>query len=357
MKLIDGNELDVVDPGKYNNNESGPDFFISKIKTGQITWVGSIEIHVNSSDWFRHNHHLDVAYNNVILHVVYNYDKPVKVNGRELPVLELKTYIDKTHFEKFKIIDNDKKTFDIPCKRIIKKYEDTKLQEMIELALNNRIKRKVSEIEGLNIKKSEDVFYFLIARAFGTKVNQQPFEQICHNYPRKYLSTLSTENKINQFIKKIISTEHLFYWKTKGLYHSSSPEKRMLEFLNFISLIDFSYPFWDLPTSMILEYFKSKFAQARLKGKIISTNLLINAISIFLYWQGTKLNDTNILSKSIRILELIPSENNVFIRKWMKLQINPQNAKESQALLEIYQQFCTRKKCLECSIGINFLNS
>jgi hypothetical protein len=84
---------------------------------------------------------------------------------------------------------------------------------------------------------------------------------------------------------------------------------------------------------------------------------MINAISVFLYLKGTQINNGHLLKKSIQMLELLPPENNFITRKWQDLTIKAQNAKETQALLEIYQQFCTRKKCLECAIGINFLNT
>jgi hypothetical protein len=225
------------------------------------------------------------------------------------------------------------------------------------LGIIQRLERKINEIQSLNFKNSEEAFYFLIAKAFGTKVNQQPFEQIIFNYPYKLISKLTTEIKIERFIHTIISNNDIYLWKRKGIHNNSTPEKRIREFINFIASLDLSYPFWNLPTSMIIEYFNSKFSSARLNGKMIQQNIIINAVSIFLYLKGKELNNNQILNKSLKILELLPPEKNIITRKWHDLTIYPHNAKETQALLEIYQQFCTRKKCLECAIGINILNS
>jgi hypothetical protein len=357
LKLTNGNEINFVDVGHYNINESGPDFSMSIIKIDNLTWAGSVEIHVNSSDWYKHNHHLDQAYNNVILHVVYHYDKPVKVNGRELPVLELKPYIEKEHFQRFQKFKSNQTSFSFPCKSIFKNKKNNSLKEMIDLAINKRLERKIIEIQSLNHKNSEESLYYLLAKAFGTKVNQQPFEQISYNYPFELISKLKPDKKIEEFIKEVISTNELYLWKRKGMRHHSSPEKRIREFVNLISLFDFSYPFWELPTSIIIEYFYAKFSLVKLHGKMISQNIMINAISVFLYLKGTQINNGHLLKKSIQMLELLPPENNFITRKWQDLTIKAQNAKETQALLEIYQQFCTRKKCLECAIGINFLNT
>jgi hypothetical protein len=108
---------------------------------------------------------------------------------------------------------------------------------------------------------------------------------------------------------------------------------------------------------MILEYFKTQFRLANISGNILFTNVLINAIALFLFWKGQKETNHELMHKAMVLLELLPAESNRIVRKWKDLKIVPQNAFESQALLEIYQQFCERKKCLDCKIGINFLNS
>ena len=87
---ISGEPLTIIQTGSHNI-DSGPDFFNGRIKIGDTIWAGNIEIHVNASDWLNHHHQDDPAYDSIILHVVYNNDKPIsRSNGELLPTFELK---------------------------------------------------------------------------------------------------------------------------------------------------------------------------------------------------------------------------------------------------------------------------
>jgi len=89
LHTCDGSFVEVIHPGHFNPN-SGPDFFNAKIKIGSTLWAGNVEIHLRSSDWHSHRHHLDPAYNNVILHVVKEFDGPVLNQlQQQIPVLSL----------------------------------------------------------------------------------------------------------------------------------------------------------------------------------------------------------------------------------------------------------------------------
>jgi hypothetical protein len=356
MCLNDGRLIDIIDVGSYNENESGPDFFLSKIKSENITWVGSVEIHVSSSDWYKHNHHRDSAYQNVILHVVYNHDKEVFIKEKAIPVLELKNHIDQQHFNKFLRIKKFQEANVFPCKSYIDEVKNSSLIDMMSDSMVRRFIRKSREIDKLSNYSDDKILYWLFARAFGTKVNQQPFEQLAMTYSIEFLNENASQFYKTRLVNEILSSE-LFQWKKKGLYNASSPEKRIPVFIDFIASLDLNFPFWNLPASMILEYFKTQFRLANISGNILFTNVLINAVALFLFWKGQKETNDELMYKAMVLLELLPAESNRIVRKWKDLKIVPQNAFESQALLEIYQQFCERKKCLDCKIGINFLNS
>lgn len=356
MHLHDGGLIDVVDVGIHNENESGPDFFLSKIRNENITWVGSVEMHVSSSDWYKHKHHLDLAYDNVILHLVYNHDREVFVKDKVLPVLELKNYIDEKHFNKFLQIKRYKNSHLFPCKSYEGAFKEADLNEMMILALKQRLNRKYIEQYILALKTDEERLYWLFAKSFGTKINQQPFELLANTYSIEFLRDVNSNDTIIEFQDELFSN-NLFQWKKKGLHNSSSPEKRIPIFIDFISNIDLKFPFWNLPTAMIYEYFQTEFKRLKISGKIIPSSILINAIAIFLFSKGRIERNEVFAQKAFRLLELLPSEENQIVRKWKEIQIIPRNAFESQALLEIYQQFCSRKRCLDCKIGINFLNS
>src|ERR1017187_9964546 len=118
LKTLEGEELKIIETGEHNTH-AGADFFNSKIKIGDTTWAGNIEIHLNSKDWNRHNHQHDKAYNNVILHVVYeSSDEVINDDGTQIPVLELKGKIKRRIWDNYeKMIEN--KDW-IPCEKQIK---------------------------------------------------------------------------------------------------------------------------------------------------------------------------------------------------------------------------------------------
>ena len=101
LKLKSGEEIAVLNVGVHNENQSGPDFLMASIKINELVWYGHVEIHVNSSDWYQHKHHTDTNYNNVILHLVYNDNKPVKQNGVLLPTVEICHLISDSHYHSY----------------------------------------------------------------------------------------------------------------------------------------------------------------------------------------------------------------------------------------------------------------
>src|ERR1700757_5222610 len=76
LKTVDGDEIEIHSVG-IHNTDAGPDFQNARIRIGGTVWAGNVEVHVPSSDWVKHNHTTDKAYDNVILHVVYRDDAPV----------------------------------------------------------------------------------------------------------------------------------------------------------------------------------------------------------------------------------------------------------------------------------------
>lgn len=346
IKTTEGETVEFLHVGDYNEFESGPDFSMAKIRIDDLVWAGSIEIHVKSSDWYRHNHHLDKAYNNVILHVVYVCDKKVVVQGRTLPVIELMPHIDVDHFFKFNKIKVNRNT-DFPCKTLFDEKYHLDLEKMKSQAIHDRLTRKTSEEQFSCFKSEESLFLNLTANAFGASVNGQPFEQLLNSFSLEELKNLDERTK-----KQILTN---FFWKQKGLNAHSKPNKRLNQFLDLIKIYDFEFQFWNLPVSMIILYIEQQFKRAKINSPFLLNNFLINCIVRFIFWKANKLNDTKLLDKSTRLLLLISKESNRFTRKWEVLNIRPKNAFDSQALLEIYEQLCNRKACLDCEIGKKIL--
>jgi hypothetical protein len=176
--------------------------------------VGSVEIHVSSSDWYKHNHHRDSAYQNVILHVVYNHDKEVFIKEKAIPVLELKNHIDQQHFNNFLRIKKFQEANVFPCKSYIDEVKNSSLIDMMSDSMVRRFNRKSREIVKLSNYSDDKILYWLFARAFGTKVNQQPFEQLAMTYSIEFLNENASQFYKTRLVNEILSSE-LFQWKKK----------------------------------------------------------------------------------------------------------------------------------------------
>ena len=149
--------------------------------------------------------------------------------------------------------------------------------------------------------------------------------------------------------------ESQFYqWRLKGLRPNIFPKKRLQLFSEFISDFDFDFSFYDIPVVDLVDFFSSQKVLSN--NKSIFQNILINAIPLFFYRKAYLENDVCYINQAIELLKSLPTESNYITRKWSAIGIVPKNAFDSQAHLEIYKQFCMRKRCLNCSIGIKLLN-
>jgi len=385
MKLITGEKFQILNVG-IHNNESGPDFFCGEVVIDNYNWIGNIELHVKSSDWNLHNHQLDKAYNNVILHVVYEYDKPIYINGRLLPTLVLKEYLDVKHFEKY--LNSTLKYSEFMCEKNTVYLDSIYLESMKQKVIINRIDRKINFISLIPNLDFNQVFYLFIANAFGMKVNSIPFQELANTLTLKMLHRERKENycvlilgvsglldKDNLLFSKLdfnfwnftkqkysfISMDK-FIWKKKGLRPSGFPEKRLLQFSKFIENFNFDTCFTDSTSKEILVFLKSVFHKinsdsCNLKFSKGTIELIItNGFIPFIWWLGNYKNDFELKEKSIEILSLMNSESNATILKWTKIGVKNENAYDSQALLEIYNHFCSKKKCLFCDVGNKILD-
>src|SRR5665647_1107835 len=190
----DGEQVEVIDVGKYNT-DAGPDFFNAKIRIGETLWAGNLEIHTRSSDWEKHNHHVDKAYDSVILHVVDAADKDVyRIDGERIPqmILVYPKHIE-TNYEQ---LINEQKW--IPCADKIRSVPSIFIQSWKNALLTERLEQKMQTISDLLIEKNqhwEEAFYITLARNFGFGTNSQAFEGLAKSLP---LSALG-KHKDNQF--------------------------------------------------------------------------------------------------------------------------------------------------------------
>lgn len=370
FELEDGTQLEIIEFGEYNKNESGPDFFHSKLIIDGLLWFGHVEFHLKASDWNKHKHHLDPAYDHVVLHVVWENDDPVVCNGRNLPTLRLSKYL-KDDFS----LSHEKdvsKLKSLPCTYSLEDVPAIFIEREKEKSIHHRLQRKTQAFSQNPNDGFKQVLYELIATAFGAKVNRDPFWQLTKEMPIIRLLKMSQAKRRQAIVASSglqedttpigqTTTLKAFQWKKKGLHPNGAPAIRVEQFASFIAHFDFDFGFLDLNAKNLVEYVRKSFVLAEQENTKFSKGfqdlILINAFVPFLWWLSEKRGDESWQNKAIQILEQLPPEKNHLTKFLKTAGFEMKSAYDTQALLELYSLRCSRKKCLTCSIGNKILGS
>jgi hypothetical protein len=375
LHLKDGTPFKVKNPGKWNRYAGGPDFLDAQIEMYGLTWFGHVEIHVNSMDWYDHNHHLDDAYKAVILHVVYRSNGTVRIHNQSLPELELIHVVNEKHFQSFGEFKMKPKIY---CSKHVALLNERVVKRSYETSFSQRIEKKalIKENQGM---KDQDLLLVLFARAFGGKLNASPFTELIRHIPLSLFFSLCSEkrHRIYALVSGLFNARDAFdndllnemevngitlmrscQWTQGGIYSNASPKKRVLQFPVFLESFFYSSELGSTIAPMSLKNFirhmmdspKSAYFPAS-----FLSHVFVNALVPFFYVYQLK-QGLPTLNKCRQLLLEIPPEKNHIINLWKNAGIHPKNAFESQALLEIFTDFCTNKKCLSCVIGNEVLN-
>lgn len=404
LLTMEGASLTVFNPGMLNGH-AGPDFSNARIKIGDVEWVGNVEIHINSSGWIEHQHHKDQAYENVVLHVVWKNDKPIhRGDGSLLPTLELKNRVDEKLLFGYKKLLNSPDP--IPCSNHFPQVESLTKCSMFDRALFHRLQRKSEEVyERLKQNQNdwEETCYQLLGKNFGFKVNADPFLQLVENLPYKillkhadklhqveallfglagfldevhdhpYFLLLKREfdvlgHKYNLFNKKL----HLAQWRFLRLRPSNFPTIRIAQFAalyytvrNIFSKLLEADCYEDLFRIFRVQqseywqhhYYFSKQHQQHIPslGEASIENIIVNTVIPLLVAYGKLKGEQDLVDRAVAVLSEIPAEQNSITNKWMSIDQPTKTAFDSQALIELYNNFCLKKKCLDCTIGSSII--
>ena len=403
-----GETLHVLHPGKENIH-SGPDFSDAKILIGGIEWIGSIEIHVQSSDWKTHNHHQDKNYNTVILHVVWKKDREVyRYDETVLPTVELNDRISLLLLERYhQLVKN---SFRISCTEIFERVPLNCKKTMLRKVLFQRLQKKASAIYEVLVRNRhdwEETAYQIIVKYFGTKINNSAFEHLARVLPLKILkrhrdnptqiesllfgqSGLLDQSKEKDAYWEKLSKEYRFLahkydlkknkidyvqWKFFRLRPASFPTVRIAQLASL--LIKNPHFFADIFSIKNIQEFRKTlsidqipywrkhymFARPTKKdigklGKSTIDTIIINAVIPLLVAHAQhKDNIVVAYDRPMLFLQKIQSETNQIIDNWKKIGMQVSSAFDTQALIELYESFCVQKRCLSCNIGINILKS
>ena len=396
LTTIDGDRLQIIHQGNFNTNQ-GADFIEAKIKIGKTTWAGNIELHIKSSDWNLHNHSADKNYGNIILHVVWQHNKEIHIAGNNLPTLELQSRVSKLLLSRYEELMNT--SLFIPCANYVHTIKDITLLSWKQRLLAERLEKKsaiiLSYLEENNFHW-EETFWWLIAKNFGIKVNSEAFEKIARSLLVNILS--KHKNQIHQLeallfgqaglLEKdykedypaMLQKEYRFYQKKYKLEQpilqlfflrmrpANFPSLRLAQLAMLISKSThlFSKVKESESVSEIKEFLNvtandywhyhyvfdetSDFKKKKLGEQMIN-NIIINTIVPILFAYGLYHNEQPYKDKAIAWLEKISSEKNVITKGFEVLRFSNKNAFDSQAYIQLKNEYCDHKRCLECAIG------
>ena len=397
LKTTAGEPLLILQPGLHNTNQ-GPDFLNAKITCGETVLAGSIEVHINSSEWQDHGHSADKNYDNVVLHVVWKNNKET---GMHFPTLELYNRVSNLLLEKYANL-LQAKSF-IPCEEQIRTVEELTIALWKERMLIERLQEKAAYAEMLLQKNNhhwEEVFWQLLAKNFGIKINSDAFEAIAASVPLNILA--KHKNQIHQteallmgqagLLDKnftdeypiMLQKEYMFLKKKYSLpgihfpVHflrmrpANFPTLRLSQLAALIQQSNHLFSF--IKDAENLKETEAKFNvtandywhhhyvfdeesgfKKKLLGRQMVQNIILNTVIPVLYAYGWYNNIEAYKTKALRWAEQLAPEKNNITLGFEKLGVANKSAYESQALIQLKNKYCNNVRCLECAIGNKIL--
>lgn len=398
-----GKKVRVVDPGLLNT-DAGPDFFNAKIEIDGHMWVGNVEMHYRATDWKRHRHDSDKAYDSVILHVVAKDDAPVRrTNGELIPqvVLEVSPQFNADYASLVGA------TIEVPCATKIKQVPHLTIVEWVEGLAFERLHGKVERIHQLldSFNGSwEDVCYVTLARNFGFGINNDAFERLARRTPLRLLgkhsdSVLQIEALLfgqagmldaqkpgmdsyyNQLCTEYAFLSNKFQltpmekesWKLFRIRPQNFPYRRIAMLAQFIEggfrmmnrILEAEgekemHALFELELS---GYWTKHYTFGKPNERATATLsrssidiILINTVAPLLYAYGELTGNYEMTDKAIKLLEDLRAESNSIVSHFVAYGIDCPDALTSQALVQLKREYCDARKCIYCKIGHHLLS-
>lgn len=400
LKTTTGQQVEIIDTGLANTN-AGPDFFNAKIKLDGVLWVGNIEIHQASSDWFKHGHHTDVSYDSVILHIAAKIDTEIKCsNGEIIPQMQLSCPESVcTNYKE--LLETDSYP---PCYRIIPSLSSFTLHSWMSSLQIERFEQKAALLaERLKRCQNnwEDAFFITLARNFGFGLNGDAFETWANHIPLRavdkhrndlfqieaiffgqagLLADSINDNYYLRLKKEYAYLQHKFgltpmdasLWRFLRLRPNNFPHIRIAQLaclyhrayglLSRLMETETLQGVREILKGGTSEYWLSHYTfdgTSSSRPKTLSNTsldlLIINTVVTFLYAYGLHKGNEELCTRAGLFLEELKAENNYITRMWDQCGMKAANAADSQALIQLKKEYCDKKKCLYCRIGYEYL--
>lgn len=400
LKTTTGQQVEVIDTG-LANTDAGPDFFNAKLKLDGVLWIGNIEIHERSSDWFKHGHHADTGYNSVILHIASEIDTEIsRSNGERIPQIQLICpEAVRTNYKE--LLETDSYP---PCYRIIPSLPPFTAHSWMTALQMERFEQKATLLNE-RLKRCqgnwEDAFFITLARNFGFGLNGDAFETWAHRLPFRavdkhrndlfqieaiffgqagILEDSDGDGYYLRLKKEYTYLQHKFglipmdasLWRFLRLRPANFPHIRIAQLaclyhrayglLSRIMETETLQGVRDILKGGTSEYWLTHYTfggSSPSRQKSLSNTsldlLIINTVVTFLYAYGLHKGNRVLCARAGSFLEELKAENNYITRIWEQCGMKASNAADSQALIQLKKEYCDKKKCLYCRIGYEYL--
>lgn len=404
LATADGQPLSVERAG-IHNLDAGPDFLNASLRIGELRWVGNVEVHIKSSDWNRHHHTADHAYDNVVLHVVYEDDAEVSTaDGNKIPTLELRRFLPDYLWNNYEELINPPEPLDIPCAPYLDGVSSFERGHLMDRLAIERLQHKTDVVQRL-LKESkgnwEECCYWLMAHYFGAKINAFPFELMAKATPLRLIARWKDnpmrveallmgqagllEDYFEDDYPRQLQTDYQalragasltpisgYLWKFFRLRPGSFPTIRISQFAQLLSVSSnlFSKLLETPNADDLVRFFEVQAAdywschyrfdvpspaKSKPMGRAFIEVILINAWVPILFEYGVQHGQECYQEQALNILQQLHPERNNIINHWSRLGISPGNAAESQALLQLHNDYCTNRRCLQCPWGYHII--
>ena len=403
LRLASGAEIEVLDPGRLNT-DAGPDFFNAKIKVGDKVWAGNVEIHVKASDWYRHGHQDDTAYDSVMLHVVAVDDRKVyRTDGSEIPQVSIT--MPRSFFEMYRLLAEG--TLPMRCAGQLWRLDRLHVADWMETLGMERLQVKAERIRGYLEETGHDwqhACLMALARSLGFGLNGLPFEMLARSLSLNYLgrhsdSVFQLEAMLFGQAGMLDMSMHMFddyyqrlcreyyflarkygmrpmradMWKYARLRPQSFPHRRIALLVRALSggfslmgdIIDAGADIdrlralfsWKLDGYWANHFdFDVEASSAPLSlGKSSVDLLLVNLVAPVIYLYHGSCGNYDAAERAVDLLRGLRPESNSIITAWRQAGIEADDAFTSQALLHLRKEYCDARKCLYCRFGNRLL--
>ena len=412
LATADGRSVEVIDPGLHNSN-AGPDFFNAKVRIGGTLWVGNVEIHDRSSDWYAHGHDHDAAYDNVVLHIAGTIDRDV-VDARGRTVAQMQLNVPQNVADNYHaLVSADAYP---PCYRIVPQLSSLMVHSWMSALQAERLEQKTEAIGQRAAMRGgswEDAYFITLARNFGFGVNGDAFEHWAMNIPLNFVGRHADNlfqieaifmGQAGLLAEEAIPLRHRTEALTDGYFARLAAEYKYLA--HKFSLTPMDYKLWrflrlrpqnfphirisqlaqmyhasktglgallecatvdqlcELMRTQVTPYWETHYSfgsESTKSAKRMSAQsvdlLVINTAIPMLFAYGRHTSDERLCDRAFEFLDGLKAENNNIIRMWRQCGLDVSTAGDSQALVQLKKEYCDRKDCLRCRIGYEYLKA